>query len=84
VKEGQSTGTFNSLVFHTNSEVEFGFTGISDMVSDVSMAMSVTPWDAGHGLWERGPNFYPYTLPDYKQRIKEHCMHYLMVRVYDQ
>jgi hypothetical protein len=78
VKEGQSTGTFNSLVFHTNSEVNVGFVGISD----VSMAMSVTPWD--DGLWERGPNFYPYTPPDYKQRIKEHCMHYLMVRVYDQ
>jgi hypothetical protein len=41
-KEGQSTGIFNSLVFHTNSAEDFGFAGISDTVSDVSMAMSVT------------------------------------------
>jgi hypothetical protein len=39
-KEGQSTGTLNSLVFHTNSTVDFGFAGIFDTVSDVSMAMS--------------------------------------------
>jgi hypothetical protein len=44
-KEGQNTGAFNSLVFQTNAAVEFAFAGISDMVSDVSMAMSVTIWD---------------------------------------
>ncbi len=44
-KEGQSTGTFNSLVFHTNSAVDFGFAGISDTVSDVFTAMSVAVWD---------------------------------------
>ncbi len=44
-KEGQSTGTFNSLAFHTDSAVEFGFAGISDTVSDVSMTMLVTVWD---------------------------------------
>ncbi len=43
-KEGQSTGTFNSLVFYNNSTVEFGFTGISDTVSNVSMVISVTVW----------------------------------------
>ncbi len=42
VKEGQSIGTFNSLVFHTNSTVEFGFAGICDTISDVFVAMSVT------------------------------------------
>ncbi len=42
-KEGQSTGTFNSVVFHTNSAVDFG----SDTVSDVSMRMSVTVSDRG-------------------------------------
>jgi len=62
VKEGQSTCTFNSLVFYTNSEVDFGFAGISDTVSDGSIAMSVTPLDDGHGLWQRGPNFYPSRL----------------------
>jgi hypothetical protein len=41
-KEGQCTGIFNSLVFHTNSAVDCGFAGISDTVSEVSMAMSVT------------------------------------------
>ncbi len=35
--EGPGTGTFNSLVFHTNSAVDSGFAGISDMVSEVSM-----------------------------------------------
>ncbi len=49
VKEGQSTVTFNSLMFHTNSTVEFGFARISDTVSDVSMAMSVTVWDGMPG-----------------------------------
>jgi hypothetical protein len=44
-KEGQSIGIFNSLVFHTNSALDFGFVGISDKVSDVSMA------DVCHGLW---------------------------------
>jgi hypothetical protein len=44
-KERQSTGTFNSLVFHTNSAVDFGSADISDTVSDVSMTMSVIVWD---------------------------------------
>ncbi len=46
VKQGQSKSTFNSLVFHTNSSVDFGFAG---MVSDVSMAMSVAVWDRREG-----------------------------------
>ncbi len=36
-KEGKSTGTFNSLVFHTNSAVDFGFADISDTVWDGMM-----------------------------------------------
>jgi hypothetical protein len=48
-KEGQGTGTLNSLVFHTNSAVDCGFAGISDTVSSVSMAMSVTVWDGMTG-----------------------------------
>ncbi len=44
-KERQSTDAFNSLVFHTDSAVNFGFAGISDTVSDVSMTMSVTVSD---------------------------------------
>ncbi len=44
VKEGQGTGTFNSLVFYNNSTVDFGFAGIYDTVSNVSMVMSVTVW----------------------------------------
>ncbi len=44
-KEGQSTGTFNSLVFPTNSALDFGFAGTSDTVSDVSMTKSVTVLD---------------------------------------
>jgi hypothetical protein len=50
VKEGQTTGTFNSLVFHTNSALDFGFAGIFDTISGLSMAMSV-----GVAI------FYPYT-----------------------
>jgi hypothetical protein len=30
-KEAKSTGIFNSPVFHTNSAVDFGFIGISDL-----------------------------------------------------
>ncbi len=41
-KEGHSTGIFNSLVFHTNSIVDFDCVVISDTVSDVFVAMSVT------------------------------------------
>jgi hypothetical protein len=41
-KQGKITGIFNSLVFHTNSAVDFAFTSISDTVSEVSMTMSVT------------------------------------------
>jgi hypothetical protein len=48
-KEGQSTGTVNSLVFHTTSIVDFGFAGISDTVSHVSMRMHVTVWDGMTG-----------------------------------
>jgi hypothetical protein len=48
-KEGQSAGTFNSLVFHTNSAVDFDFAGISDTVFDVPMAMSITVWDGMTG-----------------------------------
>ncbi len=48
-KQGQSTDIFNSLMFQTNSTVEFGFARISDTVSDVSMAMSVTVWDGMTG-----------------------------------
>ncbi len=48
-KEGQSTDAFNSLVFHTDSAVNFGCTGISDAVSDVSMTMSVIVWDGMMG-----------------------------------
>jgi hypothetical protein len=44
-KERQSTGTFNSLVFYTNSAVDFGFADISDTVSDISMIMSVIVCD---------------------------------------
>ncbi len=39
-KEEKSASTFNSLGFHTNSAVEFGFAGIFDTVFGVSMAMS--------------------------------------------
>jgi hypothetical protein len=46
-KEGRITGTFNSLVFRTNSAVDFGFAGRFGTVSDVFMAMSVTVWDGG-------------------------------------
>jgi len=42
-KEGQSTGIFNSLMFHTNSTVDFGFAAISDL----SMAMFVTVCEGG-------------------------------------
>jgi hypothetical protein len=38
VKEVQSTRTVNSLVFHTNSAVDFSFAGISA----ISMAISVS------------------------------------------
>jgi hypothetical protein len=48
-KEGQITGTFNSTVFHINSSVDFGFAGISDMVSNLSRAMSVMVWDGMMG-----------------------------------
>ncbi len=48
-KEGQTTGTFDSLVLDTNSTVEFGFTSISDTISDVSMTMSVTACDGMTG-----------------------------------
>ncbi len=41
-KGGQSPGTLHSLVFHTNSAVDCGFAGISDTISEVFMAMSVT------------------------------------------
>ncbi len=60
-KEDKSTGTFNSVGFHTGSAVDFGFASISVTVSDVSIAMSVTVCDRG----ERGrlaPKFYPYIL----------------------
>ncbi len=52
-KEGRSTGTLNSVVFHTNSEVDFGFAAISDTASsDVAMAMCVTVCDRGEtGKW---------------------------------
>jgi hypothetical protein len=40
-KERQITGTFNSLVFHTNSAVDFGFNGISYTISALSMAILV-------------------------------------------
>ncbi len=49
-REEQSTGTFNSLVFHTNSTVDVGSTGISDKVSDISMAMPAMFCDVGAGL----------------------------------
>ncbi len=39
-KEEQSTGSFNSLVFHTNSAVDFRFAGISVMVSDRREALA--------------------------------------------
>ncbi len=70
-EEEQSTGIFNSLMFHTNSAVDFGFPGTSDTVSDVSVTMPVTVWDGitfvakvSVTVWvERVvPNFYPYTL----------------------
>jgi hypothetical protein len=48
-KEGQSKDTFNSMVFHTDSAVDFGFASISDKVSDVSMAMFITVWDGMMG-----------------------------------
>ncbi len=35
-KEGQIKDTFNSMVFHTDSAVDFGFAS----VSDISMTMS--------------------------------------------
>jgi hypothetical protein len=41
-KEGQSTRTFNSLVFYTNSAVDLSFAGKSDTVSFVSMTMAIT------------------------------------------
>jgi hypothetical protein len=46
-QEGQSTGTFNSLVFHLNSAVDFGFIDISETVPDVSIIMTVC--DGGEG-----------------------------------
>ncbi len=46
-----TAGIFNSLVFPTNSAIDFGFASISDTVSDVSMRMSVTVWD---GMTSRG------------------------------
>ncbi len=48
-KEGHSTRTFNSLVFHTNAAVDFDFDGISDTVSAISMAMSLMVWDGMTG-----------------------------------
>jgi hypothetical protein len=33
-KEGQSKDTFNSMVFHTDSAVDFGFAGVSDTAWD--------------------------------------------------
>ncbi len=48
-REEQSTGTFNSPVFHTNSTVDVGFTSIYDKVSDISMAMPTTFCDLGAG-----------------------------------
>jgi len=51
-KEGQSTGTFNSVVFHPNSTVDFDFARISD----VSMTMPVTV------CRERSPKFCCYTF----------------------
>ncbi len=50
VKEGQSTDTSDSLVFHTNSAVDFGFASMSDTVSEVSIAISITVWDGMTGL----------------------------------
>jgi hypothetical protein len=49
-KEGQSIGTSNWLMFHTNSTIDFSFAGISNTIADVSVAMSVTFWDemTGH------------------------------------
>ncbi len=41
-KEGKSTDAFNSLVFYTNSAVDFGLVGISGTVFDLSMAISAT------------------------------------------
>jgi hypothetical protein len=48
-KERQTTGTFNSLVFHTNYAVDFSLARMSDTLSDVPMAMSVTAWDGMTG-----------------------------------
>ncbi len=48
-EEEQSTGTFNSMVFHTNSAVDFGIIGTFDTVSDVFMTMSVMIWDGMTG-----------------------------------
>ncbi len=42
-------GIFNSLVFHTNFAVDFGFASVSDTVSDISMAISVTAWNGMAG-----------------------------------
>jgi hypothetical protein len=44
-EEEQSTDTFNSMVFYTNSAVDFGIIGTFDTVSDFSMTMSVMVWD---------------------------------------
>ncbi len=48
-EEEQSTDTFNSVVFHTNSAVDFGFIGTPETISGVSMTMSVTVWDRMKG-----------------------------------
>jgi hypothetical protein len=63
LQEGQSRGTFNSLMFHTNSVVDFGFAGISD----VYMVMSVTVCDGGTGEWVQFFYLYTSTLVFHKK-----------------
>ncbi len=48
-EEEQSIGTFNSMVFHANSAVDFGMIGTPETISDVSMTMSVMVWDGMTG-----------------------------------